>query len=98
MTARAHIPTEPTLDMCIAYMRALGYGKRELRDWTEYLRDSLGSPHECGFASALRAALHVGAGLMTVDQVIRGKEPKKPLARPRSWPEPPKPKPKGIAP
>lgn len=67
----AIIPREPTLEMCIAYMKATGITPSLLKKWTEYLERNLGGPHECSFVVGLRAAIAVGSGL-PLDQVKRG--------------------------
>ncbi len=65
------IPREPTLEMCIAYMKAIGFSPRDIEAWKKYLEKNKGGPHECGFVGGLRAAIAVGAGF-PLDQVKRG--------------------------
>jgi hypothetical protein len=71
MRKRASVPREPTLDMCIAFMRARGWTPKFTAQWTNYLRRTLGTPGECAFVAGLRAAIAVGAGL-PLEQVKRG--------------------------
>jgi hypothetical protein len=66
------IDPEPTLEMCIAYMRALGWPKGEIDSFAKHSK--IGGPHEPGLATGLRAAIAVAAGL-PLDHIKRGSRP-----------------------
>jgi hypothetical protein len=72
--ASASVPREPTLEMCVAYMKASGFRPSYVKQWTAYLEKHLGGPNECSFVVGLRAAIAVGAGL-PLGQVKRGFRP-----------------------
>jgi hypothetical protein len=64
MTDRVTIPREPTLSMCVAYMRKRNFREHQIANWIEKTWPLIGTPYEPNcFVSGLRAAIEAGAGV-----------------------------------